>query len=328
MRTASLVTVLALGLVGCNALKPAALPDAPLTALAPPADSGPGAGDRRPEAAPSPPGDAVGPPAGEAAAAPAETPDAVPGPLVWGLVGIRGYALGDQMAPNGLEFNPLFSIDMNLNLWLWRERGVYGFADTRFWGQKAAPGITNPSQGAFDFSKREFDLEAGVAWNYYGTFEARAFAYSFNNLNRGTSAARPSGYNDGVGLENRWYVGGTYPDLGKPGFDVARASFLSLGFYPSKDMVDADGNLFKPGPFARAYLVYELLGDRWYVYLDAQATGSQSFTPKLLSLDGGTAVRPFSRARRLEFRLGVENKSDLHLRELDTGLYGAVRLVF
>src|SRR5262249_29422375 len=163
------------------------------------------------------------------------------------------------VAPNGLEFKPLFALDVNLNLWLWREQRVYLFSDTRFWGQKPAPGITNASQGAFDFSKREFDFDLGVAWNYYGTLEARTFAYSFNNLNRGTSEARPSGFNDGVGLENRWYVGGTYADLGQPGFDVARASFLSLGYYPTKDMTDLDGTLFKPGPFARAYLVGELL---------------------------------------------------------------------
>jgi hypothetical protein len=45
-----------------------------------------------------------------------------------------------------------------------------------------------------------------------------------------------------------------------PAFDAARASFLSLGFYPTKDMTDADGSLFKPGPFARTYLIGELLG--------------------------------------------------------------------
>jgi hypothetical protein len=130
---------------------------------------------------------------------------------------------------------------------LWREQHLYLFGDTRFWGQKAAPGITNSRQGSFDFSKREFDLDLGLAWNYHGTLEARAFAYSFNNLNRGLSTAQPSGFNDGVGLEQRWYVGGTYSKLGLEGFDVARATFLSVGYYPAKDMVDADGTLLNQG---------------------------------------------------------------------------------
>jgi hypothetical protein len=244
------------------------------------------------------------------------------------VAGLRGYAYGDQVTPNGLEYNPLFSLDVNLNLWLWREHGLYAFGDTRFWGQKAAPGVTNPSQGAFDFSKREFDLDAGAAWNYYGSLEARAFAYSANNLNRGDSSARPSGYNDGVGLENRWYVGGSYPELGLPGFDVTRANFLSAGYYPTKDVTDAEGKAFKPGPFARAYLTQDLVAGRWYVYADVKFIGTQSWTPKLLFLDAGTAVRPFGRAPHVEFRLGSENLYDLRREELETGLYGSVQVIF
>jgi hypothetical protein len=34
---------------------------------------------------------------------------------VWGYAGIRGYALGDHVAPNGVEFKPLFDIEMNFN---------------------------------------------------------------------------------------------------------------------------------------------------------------------------------------------------------------------
>jgi hypothetical protein len=257
------------------------------------------------------------------------TPAALlPSPLVWGRMELRGYALGQTVAPNGLAFKPLFSLDMNVNVWLWREEKVYAFTDTRFWGQRAAPGITNPSQGAFDFSKREFDLDLGLAWNYYGPLEARTFAYSFNNLNRGNSPARPSGYNDGVGLENRWYIGGTYQDLGQPGFDVARASFLSLGLFPTKDMTDADGNLFKPGPFARASLIWEVLGERCYLYLDGQFIAKQSFTPKLLNIDGGVAVRPFRRLPYFEVRVGSENRYDVELNELVASLYVAVQFVF
>ena len=260
---------------------------------------------------------------------PADVDATAPGPLVFGFVGLRGFAFGQQTAPNGLEFNPLFSLDLDLNIWLSRQERVYAFADTRFWGQKAAPGITNSSQGVFDFSKREFDLDLGVAWNYYERFEARAFAYSFNNLNRGSSDVQPNGYNDGVGLENRLYIGGTYDNLGRTGFDVTRANFLSLGYYPTKDMVDGDGNIFKPGPFARAFLTLDLTRDsRWYLYLDTQFTGARSFNAKLIDVDGGVAARPFSRLPYLEFRLGSEDTYDLQLHEIETSLYLAIRFIF
>src|SRR5580704_12152736 len=103
------------------------------------------------------------------------------GPRVWGLVGLQGFAFGQQVAPNGLEFNPLFALGVDLNVWLWPSQRLYLFTESNFWGQRAAPGVTNPSQGAFDFSKREFDFNSGFAWNYVGPLEARVFAYSFNN---------------------------------------------------------------------------------------------------------------------------------------------------
>jgi hypothetical protein len=255
--------------------------------------------------------------------------DVVAGPIVWGIAGLRGYGFGQQTAPNGLEFNPLFTLDLDLNLWLWRVERLYAFTDTRFWAQRASPGVTNSSQGIFDFSKREFDLDLGVAWNYFGMLEARGFAYSFNNLNRGSSDVRPTGYNDGVGFENRLYVGGTYADLGQPGFDVARANFLGVGYYPTKDLVDADGNVFKPGPFARAYLTLDLFdGGGCYLYLDSQLIGTRSFGAKLVDLDAGAAVRPFRRVPALEFRFGSEDTYDLQLREIETSLYLGVRFVF
>jgi hypothetical protein len=249
-------------------------------------------------------------------------------PPVWGMLGGRGYALGDHVASNGEEFKPIFSIDLDLNVWLWQREGLYVFGDGRFWGQKAAPGITNPSQGAFDFSKREFDFDLGVAWNYYGSWEARAFGYSFNNLNRGTSQVEPTGFNDGVGLENRYYLGPTYAAVGTREFDEARASFVSLGYYPTKDMVDGEGVQFKPGPFARAYLTCGLYGDVAYLYADGQLTAERSLVPKLLSLDAGVAVRPLARVPRLEFRLGTEDVFDLVNREAETGLYGGLRYVY
>jgi hypothetical protein len=286
------------------------------------------------------------PPLPPACTAPAEPTDSAPfrveeshedigekvfdpdGPFVWGIIGLRGFALGEQPAPNGQEFKALFAVDFNFNLWLWRSQGLYLFTDTRFWGQRAAPGVTNASQGAFDFSKREFDLTGGVAWNYYGALEARAFAYSLNNLNRGTSATKPSGYADGMGLEQRWYVGGTYADLGSRSFDVSRATFLSVGYYPTKDLPDGNGDSYKPGPFVRAYLTLDLAGERCYLFADGQLIGTQGWTPKMLSIDAGMAVRPFAKIPRLEFRVGSADSFDLQLHETETTVYGAVRFVY
>jgi hypothetical protein len=249
-------------------------------------------------------------------------------PPLWGVLGGRGYALGDHVASNGQEFKQLFSLDLDVNVWLWQREGLYLFFDGRFWGQKAAPGITNPSQGAFDFSKREFDFSLGTAWNYSGNWEARAFGYSFNNLNRGTSQVAPTGFNDGVGLENRYYLGPAYAALGTPSFDQARAGFVSLGYFPTKDMVDGDGVQFKPGPFARAYVTCDLYGAVAYVYADGQVVAERSCLPKLLTVDVGVAVRPFARVPRLEIRLGTEDTWDLQNREAETGLYGGLRYVY
>jgi len=247
---------------------------------------------------------------------------------VFGVFGLRGYFSGDHIASNGEEFHQLFSLDLDFNLWLWRQQGVYYFLETRFWGQKAAPGITNPSQGVFDFSKREFDLTTGVAWNYAGSWEARAFAYSYNNLNRGNSLTAPSGFNDGVGLENRWYINPVYQLLGTSDFDKARASFVSVGFYPTKDMVDGNGLQFKPGPFVRCYLTLELRGPMCYLFTDTQFIATRSFTSKILMTDTGIAVRPFQQVPRLEFRLGTEDTFDLQGSDLETGGYLSIRYVY
>jgi hypothetical protein len=249
-------------------------------------------------------------------------------PAVWGIVGARGYPYGDNIASNGQEFKQLFSVDLNFNIWLWRAHGLYLYTDTRFWGQKPGAGVTNPSQGVFDFSKREFDFNAGAAWNFAGNWEARAFAYSFNNLNRGSSQVSPTGFNDGVGLEQRYYLGPAYAALGTPAFDQARATFLGAGYYPTKTMEDNSGQRFKPGPFARAYLTWGLRGEWLYLYTDDQLIGERTLRPKLFLLDSGVAVRPFVSLPRLELRVGTEDNFDLQHHDTEVSVYGSVRYVY
>jgi len=246
----------------------------------------------------------------------------------WGIAGLRLFPTGEQVAPNGLHFKPLFAADLDFNMWVWQTRGIYLFADATFWGQRAAPGITNPRQGGFDFSKREFDLLTGFAWNYWGPLEARAFAYSYNNLNRGTSETKPDGYADGVGLEQRWYLTKEYAALGTTEFDVARAAFVSAGYYPTKELIDADGNAYKPGPFIRAYLTADLSEPRCYLYVDGQLIGDRGFRPEALKADFGIATRPFRERPRVEFRVGGQGLFDPHSGELAKGLYGQFRYLY
>jgi hypothetical protein len=257
-------------------------------------------------------------------------PRSVPGPPVWGIVSLEGFPYGEHVASNGVEFRQLFSLGLDFNIWLLRQHHVYAYSDSQFWGQKAAPGITNPSQGQFDFSKREFDLTLGGAWNYYGNWEGRVFAYSYNNLNRGSSQVAPSGFNDGVGVENRYYLGSTYADLGTAAFDKARATFLSLGFYPTKSMVDPNGEQFSPGMFARAYLTLDLFGfgERCYLFTDDQLITTRGMTPEMFITDTGLAVRPFIKIPRLEFRVGSQDSIDLHGDDLETSAYLSVRYIY
>src|SRR5581483_12135714 len=106
-------------------------------------------------------------------------------PEVWGTFGFNGYFGGNRMAPNGAPFTPLFSIGSDLNLGLLPHKELYIFAITDFWCERASPENTNPHQGSWDFSKREFDLVGGLAWNYLWSLELRAFVYSFCNLKIG-----------------------------------------------------------------------------------------------------------------------------------------------
>ena len=217
---------------------------------------------------------------------------------------------------------------MDFNLWLWPSHGLYAYSDARFWAQKPGANQTNGNQGVFDFSKREFDLTGGLAWNYSGNWEARVFAYSMNNLNRGDSLASPYGFNDGIGLEHRWYLSEEYARLGQYGYDVDRASFLSAGYYPTKDMVDSLGNEFKPSFFVRAYIAYDLYKDWCYLYLDTTLLTERPLTPKLLTFDGGISIQPLTAVPTLEFRVGSEDTYDIQARQWEATLYLGVRYGF
>jgi hypothetical protein len=247
---------------------------------------------------------------------------------VWGVVGLRAIPAGPRVASNGEEYHPNFSMDLNFNFWMWRSQGLYLFADMSLWGEKGEYGVTNGRDGFVGTSKREFNLSGGAAWNYAGPWEARAFGYTDNNLNRGLNLVSPAGFTDGFGLENRYYLSPEYAKMGQPGFDVAKATFLSFGYYPSKDMVGNDGQTFQPGLMLRAYLTYDLWDWPCYAFGDATYISERSFQPKLLLFDLGFAARPFRSCQQCEFRLGVDSTADLQVHNVQNLWYASFRFIF
>jgi hypothetical protein len=230
--------------------------------------------------------------------------DASPMKIVWGELDVKAFPDAGRMAPNGIAYCPLFSLDLDMNVWLWPRHGLYVFGYARFWGERGTPGQT---QGNFDYTRREFNLTTGAAWNYYGNLELRFVGYSRENLNRGVSLIAPGGTtNDGAGVEQRLYLSSEYAKLGQDGYNVSRSPFVSVGYFPTKSLVGADGEQFHPGAFARAYLTWDVPTTYTYLFLDLMLYCDKSFTPRRLDSDVGVAFAPFEAIRMLEFRLGSE----------------------
>jgi len=239
--------------------------------------------------------------------------------MVWGIAEVDGY-LGQRMAPNGFIYHPDYGVNLDFNIWLWPARGLYLYDESLFW-----MGTTH----ALNFTKRELDLDVGVAWNYYDRLEARVFGYSDNNLNRGVSPEKSGGYNDGFGMENRFYLNPIYNALGTTAYDQAKATFISIGYFPTKTLTGADGLQFHPALFARAYLTWEVAKDCCYVYAYTTfITERQPFNAKLLNTDIGAALRPFHQVPRLEFRAGCLDVWDLQVGNARPVGYMSIRYIF
>lgn len=288
--------------------------------LPPPAALAPPSADEKASLCPSPPA--------------SETPDPAFGdrlnvfehrrywPEVWGFTGIDVFASGKKMGPNGQLYYPLGTLFADLNVGFLPEKRLYIYGQGVFWAQKPTSGVTNGDQGNFDFSKRQMDLTLGGAWRYYGPLEFRAFAFSYNNLNRGFDLNVPEGYNDGVGFENRYYI------FKSNAYDLPRLNFLSLGYMPTKEITGQDGYLFKPGFFARAYLTYEFVRRKYYVFADTELMCQTGFDPRLLFFNDGFAARPFDQLPGLEFRIGAFNTVDVQVDITRTLTYFLVQVIF
>ena len=153
--------------------------------------------------------------------------------------------------PNGQVYHPNFSLDLNFNFWIWRSQRLYMFADMSLWGEKGEYGVTNARDGFMGTSKREFDLSGGAAVELRRPLGGASLRLHQQQPQSRHQSGDALGFTDGFGLENRYYLSPEYAKLGETGFDVARATFLSIGYYPSKDMVGNNGQTFEPGLLLR-----------------------------------------------------------------------------
>jgi hypothetical protein len=243
-------------------------------------------------------------------------------PEVWGDLGVRGFFPGERIAPNGIEYDPVFALDVHLNIGLLPQKKLYLFADTDFWAQRAATGITNPNYGSYDFSKREFNADLGLAWNVVDRFELRGSIFGYNSLNRGVSETLATTYQNGVVFEGRYYFGNANI------YDTGRLSFVSLGYYPEENLMGAAGREFRAGLFAQAHVTYDLPAIRSYVFADAKVIGENGVDPRLVRTDAGLAVRPLASLPNLELRIGDEFTADLKDDTNRNLVYGSVRGYF
>src|SRR3954470_5774615 len=245
-------------------------------------------------------------------------------PDIWGDLGVRGYATGDRVAPNGVEFEPLFDVKLDLNIGLLPQKKLYLVLGADFWGQRAAPGVTNSNYGDYDFSKREYDISLGVAWNVFDRFELRGSLFTSDNLNRGRSETVAADYENGGVLEARYYLGRNTAH----NYDTGRLSFVSLGYYPGVNLIGGDGRQFRAGLFAEAYLALDIPILRSYIFLDARATAQDAVDVRLFTIDGGIGIRPIPALPNLELRFGDAFNADINDDITHNLVYGEVRAYF
>jgi hypothetical protein len=130
-------------------------------------------------------------------------------------------------------------------------------------------------------------------------------------------------------MENRFYVDPIYHALGTSDYDQAKATFVSIGYFPTKSLTGADGLQFPPALFARAYLTWDVVKECCYVYADTTfITERAPFEAKLLNTDIGVALRPLQHVPRLECRAGCLDVWDLQVGTARAVGYLSIRYVF
>ncbi len=208
---------------------------------------------------------------------------------VWGDASIGIYPVESRIvAPNGLVYNPLAYIGVKLNI---GNDNIYIFDENVLLLERPTPGVTtNTNQGSFDFTKREMDFKIGLAAKPFDSkhFEFRLWGISLNNLNRGNSQNKPSGFKDGFAAETRYYFSGK-----------KLWGHLTGGYYFTKTLVAPNGEPFKPGIFVGGNLNYNLLEVPQKLYAFIDITVINLFG----RFEGGLACRPLKNLPDTEMRL-------------------------
>lgn len=211
------------------------------------------------------------------------------GAEVWGDVNLGIYPLKSHIvAPNGLVYKPLSRIGINLNI---GSNDIYIFNKSAFLLEKPTPGVTtNSNQGSLDFTKREFDFKIGLAAKPLNNknFELRLWAISLNNLNRGKDQNKPSGFKDGIAGETRYYYNG-----GKIW------GYIAGGYYFTKELVEPNGEAYKPGVFVGSKLNYDILTvpKKLYAFMNLTVINLNG------RFEGGLAYRPLKKLPDTEMRI-------------------------
>ena len=91
-------------------------------------------------------------------------------PEIWGFGGFE-VTVGNRMAPTAFLTPRSSTCREKSTSGLLPDKKLYIYFDMDFWGQAAGAAVTNPAQGSFDFSKRELDMNLGLAWNYWGPWD-------------------------------------------------------------------------------------------------------------------------------------------------------------
>jgi hypothetical protein len=217
---------------------------------------------------------------------------------IWGNANIGVYPLKSSIvAPNGLVYNPLAHIGLDLNI---GNDNIYVFDENVLFLERPTPGVTtNSSQGSFDFTKREMDFKIGLAAKPFDNkhFEFRLWGISLNNLNRGNDPNTPSGFKDGVASEARYYFSGEKV-----------WGYLAGGYYFTKTLVAPNGQPFKPGIFVGGNLNYNLLElpQKLYAFTDIMVINLFG------RVDGGLAYRPLKSLPDTEVRLSGSRYLDFN----------------
>lgn len=212
---------------------------------------------------------------------------------MWGNVGFGMYPTGsEKVAPNGLEYKPMFRIVADFNI---GSRDLYLFSNSAYYTEKPQPGVTtNKSQGSLDFTKRQYDFSIGGAYGLTRNTELRLWAYSQSNINRGTDLNKPSGYKDGFTGELRYFFE-----------EDNTLNYAGVGYYFTKELVDTNGQAYTPS-FLGEVKFSTLLGYGIHASTSAVILGERAHGFKEVNTQIGLTYRMLGASKTTAY-LYVEN---------------------